>query len=267
MADIESLIALVLAGQHPKLIARCIVARIKTVLEETFGAYDAAAVRAVLVDRRAEVDAELAKIEAAPPVFLSLLAANMNDHDASGAATSAAGASVDGSSAADSSSSAAGPSAAGSSTRTQPVTPEGGAPGNKRKQREAPSSTVPAVVDDGKGASSSMRCRLVRSKDYHEAAAAGKGEAEKKLEVEGQHKKLAELKSHRLVEDICFRFKDMYKDVWGFHDPHKLAEMCVEAMVIFGLVDELTCEVDDAAIKKEGVLDTILDQLVAMCGS
>ena len=90
---------------------------------------------------------------------------------------------------------------------------------------------------------------------------------EKKLEVDGQYKKKTELKSHRLVEDICVRFKDMYQNVFGFHDPHKLAEMCVEAMVIYGLVDKLTWEVDDAAIKKEGVLDTILDQLAAMCGS
>ena len=49
------------------------------VLEDTFGAYDAAGVRAVLVDRREEVDRKLAEVGAAPPSFLSLLAANVND--------------------------------------------------------------------------------------------------------------------------------------------------------------------------------------------
>jgi len=48
MGDIETLIHLVLTAQHPKLRERCFVDRIVTVLEDTFGAYDAAGVRAVL---------------------------------------------------------------------------------------------------------------------------------------------------------------------------------------------------------------------------
>ena len=52
MADTEELIELVLTGQHPKLRERCIVERIVSVLEDHFGAYDAAGVRAVLKDRR-----------------------------------------------------------------------------------------------------------------------------------------------------------------------------------------------------------------------
>ena len=55
MGDIEELIDLVLTGQHPKLRERCLVDRIVSVLEDTFGAYDAAGVRAVLADRRDEV--------------------------------------------------------------------------------------------------------------------------------------------------------------------------------------------------------------------
>ena len=41
MSDIEELIDLVLTGQHPKLRERCFVDRIVSVLEDTFGAYDA----------------------------------------------------------------------------------------------------------------------------------------------------------------------------------------------------------------------------------
>ena len=41
MGDIEELIDLVLTGQHPKLRERCFVDRIVSVLEDTFGAYDA----------------------------------------------------------------------------------------------------------------------------------------------------------------------------------------------------------------------------------
>ena len=48
MGDIEELTDLVLIGQHPKLRERCIVDRIVSVLEDTFGAYDAQGVRAVL---------------------------------------------------------------------------------------------------------------------------------------------------------------------------------------------------------------------------
>ena len=61
MADIEELIDLVLAGQHPKLRERCIVDRIVTVLEDTFDAYDAGGVRAVLVDRGRRVRARYSK--------------------------------------------------------------------------------------------------------------------------------------------------------------------------------------------------------------
>ena len=48
MADIEELIDRVITGQHPKFRERCIVDRIVSVIEDTFGAYDAAGVRAVL---------------------------------------------------------------------------------------------------------------------------------------------------------------------------------------------------------------------------
>ena len=48
MADIEELVDIVLIGQHPRLRGRCIVDRIVSVLENTFGAYDAAGVRIVL---------------------------------------------------------------------------------------------------------------------------------------------------------------------------------------------------------------------------
>ena len=61
MGDIEELIDVVLTGQHPKLRERCIVDRIVSVLEDTFGAYDAAGVRAVLADRRHEVPKITAK--------------------------------------------------------------------------------------------------------------------------------------------------------------------------------------------------------------
>jgi hypothetical protein len=118
MADIEELVDLVIAGQHPNFRARCLVNRIKSVLEDTFGAYDAPGVRAVLADRRNEVDAKLAEAHAAPPLFLSLLAANVTEHTAGGgvsstAAAPAAPSSVGGSSAAGSS--AGGSSAGGSS--------------------------------------------------------------------------------------------------------------------------------------------------------
>ena len=49
-------------GQHPKLRERCSVYRIVSILEDTFGAYDAAGVRAVLADRRSELDAKLAEL-------------------------------------------------------------------------------------------------------------------------------------------------------------------------------------------------------------
>ena len=49
MGDIETLIHLVLTAQHPKLRERCFVDRIVTVLEDTFGAYDAAAVLAFVL--------------------------------------------------------------------------------------------------------------------------------------------------------------------------------------------------------------------------
>ena len=54
------MIDVVLMGQHPKLRERCFVYRIVSILEDTFGAYDAAGVRAVLADRRSELDAKLA---------------------------------------------------------------------------------------------------------------------------------------------------------------------------------------------------------------
>ena len=56
MADIEELVDDVLTGQHLKLRERCLVDRIRAVLEDHFGAYDAAGVRALLADRRDEVD-------------------------------------------------------------------------------------------------------------------------------------------------------------------------------------------------------------------
>ena len=59
MGDIEELIDLVLTGQHSKRRERCIVDRIVSVFEDSFGAYDAAGVRAVLADRRDEVDRKL----------------------------------------------------------------------------------------------------------------------------------------------------------------------------------------------------------------
>ena len=64
MGDIEELIDNVLVGQHPKMRERCIVDRIVSVLE-AFGAYDAAGVNALLVDRCDEVDAKLAEAGAA----------------------------------------------------------------------------------------------------------------------------------------------------------------------------------------------------------
>ena len=45
MADIEELVDNVLAGQHPKMRERCLVDRIVTVFEDSFGAYDIAGVR------------------------------------------------------------------------------------------------------------------------------------------------------------------------------------------------------------------------------
>ena len=62
MGGIEELIDVVLMGQHPKLRERCSVYRIVSILEDTFGAYDAAGVRAVLADRRSELDAKLAEL-------------------------------------------------------------------------------------------------------------------------------------------------------------------------------------------------------------
>ena len=62
MGGIEELIDVVLMGQHPKLRERCFVYRIVSILEDTFGAYDAAGVRAVLADRRSELDAKLAEL-------------------------------------------------------------------------------------------------------------------------------------------------------------------------------------------------------------
>ena len=58
------MIDVVLMGQHPKLRERCSVYRIVSILEDTFEAYmyDAAGVRAVLVDRRSELDAKLAEL-------------------------------------------------------------------------------------------------------------------------------------------------------------------------------------------------------------
>ena len=50
MADIKELVDIVLTGQHPKLRERCFVDRISSVLEDGFGAYDAAGVRTVLAD-------------------------------------------------------------------------------------------------------------------------------------------------------------------------------------------------------------------------
>ena len=61
MSDIEELIDVVLTGQHPKLRERCFVYRIVSIARRhTFGAYDAAGVRAVLADRRSELDAKAA---------------------------------------------------------------------------------------------------------------------------------------------------------------------------------------------------------------
>jgi hypothetical protein len=112
MGDIEELIDLVLTGQHPRLRERCFVYRIVSVLEDTFGAYDAAGVRAVLMDRRDEVDAALAEAGAAPPSFLSLLVTNVTEHAAGGECSSAAASSA--ASSAATSSAAAPSSAAGS---------------------------------------------------------------------------------------------------------------------------------------------------------
>ena len=105
MGDIAELVDLMLTGQHPKLCSRCFVDRISAVLEDHFGAYDAAGVRTVLMDRRSEVDKKLAEVGAAPPLFLSvsLLDAHVNGSPAfatpaetlSSAAGSGTGASTD----------------------------------------------------------------------------------------------------------------------------------------------------------------------------
>ena len=51
MADIEELVDTVLVGQHPKMRERCLVDRIVTVFEDSFGAYDIAGVKALLADQ------------------------------------------------------------------------------------------------------------------------------------------------------------------------------------------------------------------------
>ena len=48
MGDIEELVDTVLVDQHPKMRQRCIVDRIVSVFEDSFGAYDVAGVTAVL---------------------------------------------------------------------------------------------------------------------------------------------------------------------------------------------------------------------------
>lgn len=92
-----------------------------SVLEDNFGAYDAAGVFAVLADRCDEVDVKLAEVGTALPSFLSLLVANVTGHTgaASTALSSAAGSSAAGSSAAGPP--ADGSSAAGSSSGAKPT--------------------------------------------------------------------------------------------------------------------------------------------------